>query len=327
MAGSQSGARTAASFDLLAIATISVVVGGIVSVPGLVPPFVRIGLGIVFVLFAPGYAFVSLLLPARTTSEYGRPWQLTTVERLLLAVGLSGVIVPLLGYAHHYTAGRIDGTSMVLSVGSVTLVLTALAWGRRRLVTRQFGVDPSGTIDRVRQFLVVPQRRRETVLNAVIVLGIVVAAATIGVTAATNGNGERYTEFYLLSGDPATETAIADGYPVEVASGGSAEVVVGIANHEREPIAYTVVVQLQRIDRTGDDPAVTERVELDTFEVAVESGETEERSHAIEPTLEGESLRVTYLLYTETPPEEPSAENAYRSTHAWIDVTPSVTLS
>lgn len=327
MSAPESSTRTAVSFDLLAIAIVSVAVVWIASVPVLVEPFAKVGLGIVFVLFAPGYALVSLLLPERTTTEYGRTWHITVVERALLSVGLSGIVVPLVGYALHYTVFRIDGTGMVLSVGAVTIVLTVLAWGRRRLASQPFGIDPFGTIDRARTFLVVPQRRRESILNAVIAVGIVVAAATIGVTAATNGNGERYTEFYLLSENPEAEAAMADGYPIEVTSGGSAELEVGIANHERESITYTVVVQLQRIDRTGGDQEVTERVALDTFEVPVESGESVERSHVIEPTIDGEDIRVTYLLYADTPPEEPTTENAYRSTHTWIDATSPVAIS
>jgi uncharacterized membrane protein len=327
MSASESSTCTAVSFDLLAISIVSIAIVGISSAPVLVAPFVRVSLGIVFVLFAPGYALVSVLLPERTAIESGQARQITIAERLVMSIGLSAIIVPLVGYALHYATLRIDGAAMVSFVGAITVALAVLAWGRRRLASDPFGIDPFGAMDRTKVFLVVPRQRRETALNAAIVIGIVVAAATIGVTAATNENGERYTEFYLLSGGAETEGAVADGYPVEVTSGDSAAFVVGIANHERESITYTVVVQLQRIDTAADDRAITERVVLDTFEVSVDSGDSVEREHVIEPTLEGEDLRVTYLLYAETPPEDPTAENAYRSTHAWIDVTASVTAS
>jgi uncharacterized membrane protein len=48
----------------------------------------------------------------------------------------------------------------------------------------------------------------------------------------------------------------------------------------------------------------------------------------MEPTIEGKRLRIAFLLYADEPPTYPTAENAYRSVHLWVDVgDPSATGS
>jgi len=343
MSKAQSWSRTRNSLDLLVVATLVVAGTFAVLAEGAVSPFaealpavaflteetlpqvVRVPLGIVFVLFAPGYALVSLLCPRETIGgtdgEEGR--RVTTVERLVLSVGLSVVIVPMVGIVLNYTEWGVGRTQMVLSIGLVTFLLTELAIGRRLGVPASERFHPGlfGVPERVREWVVVHERKRATVLNAVLVVGLVVAAAGVGIAVATNGNGERYTELYLLTEDAESGELVADGYPEELTVGEPTDLHVGITNQEQETVTYTVVVQLQRIDREGGYPRVAERFNLDAFEVTLANGETAERRHAVEPVVEGTDLRLTYLLYEGSPPATPSVDSASRSVHLWVDVT------
>jgi uncharacterized membrane protein len=47
----------------------------------------------------------------------------------------------------------------------------------------------------------------------------------------------------------------------------------------------------------------------------------------VTPRTTGERLRLQYLLYLDDPPENPTAENAYRSVHHWVNVTESSSAS
>lgn len=76
-------------------------------------------LAILLVLFTPGYVLVSIRYPSRGN--------LVGVERIALAVRLSLALVPLLGLALNFAPGGIHLTSMMITLTSWTLVLSAVA--------------------------------------------------------------------------------------------------------------------------------------------------------------------------------------------------------
>jgi uncharacterized membrane protein len=97
--------------------------------------------------------------------------------------------------------------------------------------------------------------------------------------------------------------------------------VVGIENHEYESVEYTVVVQLQDVAVGDESIRVLEREELRRFETTLAHNETWRQRHGIAPTLTGERLRLTYLLYRGAAPGTPTAANAYQQLHLWVNVT------
>lgn len=308
--------------DLVGVGVVALVVTATIAVGGRMAVPLRVAAGAVLVLFAPGYALVAFLLPRRTTgATSGGERAVATGERLLLSVGLSAIVVSLVGLALNYTTWGINQYNLPVAVGVTTLLLTLLAVGRRLSVepARRFPSYSFGTPRRLAR-RVGGDGSRDVVVSALLVVGLVVAVAGVGLGVATTENGERYTEFYLLSENDSGEL-VADGYPSELTRGEPTVLHVGIGNNEGEPVEYTVVVQLQRIERDGGRATVAERTGVGGFQVALGPGETVERRHAVEPTVDGESFRLTYLLYTETPPSNPSRATAYRSVHLWVDVT------
>jgi uncharacterized membrane protein len=133
--------------------------------------------------------------------------------------------------------------------------------------------------------------------------------------------GEPFTEFYIVTDDQAGEH-VAGGYPAELALDETARIQAGITNQEGETTTYTVVALLHSLGEGGE---VREIRRLGDFTVTVPSGETVARPHTIQPEMTGEDLRVTYLLYLGSAPDDstPETDTAYRQVHFWIDVSPS----
>lgn len=310
------------SLDLLGVALLAVAGTFSLAVGGQVPSPIRVALGVVFVLFAPGYALVSLLIPRRTVSGEGGERPVTVPQRLLLSVGLSVVIVPLVGLAMNYTRWGVTPESTVVALGVVTFLLAELAVGSRLAADpdRRFRGDPTAAAGRLRDRLAA-DRSRETAINVAIAAGLVVALAGVGLAVATTDSGERYTEFYLLS-ENETGEPVADGYPSNLTVGEPTDLHVGIANEEGETVDYTVVVQLQRVERDGERATVAERFDVDSFTVTLADGETVERRHTVVPAVAGEEFRLSYLLYVGEPPANPSQASASRSVHLWVEVDP-----
>lgn len=319
--------------DLLAVALLAVGIVVLTWTSGATTSLARILLGFLFVVFAPGYALVSLLLPASTSDPDANlrystgNWSLvvTTVERAILSIGFSVMLVPLLGIVLNYSSWGLQPVPMVVSIGALTIGLSVLAAARRRRVppSRRYGPSSFGVLAHLRAWLAAPDHRLEIALNVGIAIGLVVAVAGVGLAIATVDNGERYTEFYLLGEDSETGEPVADEYPTQLTQGEEAELYVGLTNQERERTTYTVVVLMDRMAGPPGNKTVTERTELDRFERTVEYGATWERRHTIEPSMEGERLRVTYLLYEGSAPTEPTVDNAYRNLHIWVNVSDS----
>ncbi len=290
---------------------------------------VRTGFGVVFVVFCPGYALVSVLFPGRTSHVPNRlssirerrmsPVVISGLERVVASIAASVVLVPLVGFFAHYTRWGVRPTAMLLAVAGLTVALSAVAAVRRLrlLPDDRFGVASLALPQRLAAWVREPDRPAQTALNVFLVVGLVGAIAGIGLAAATATSGERYTEFYLLGDDPDTGNGVADEYPERLTIDGGAEVRVGIENREADAQSYTVVAQLQRLDDDGE--RIVERVEIDRFTARLEPGESIEQRRAIAPEMDGEELRLVYLLYIDAPPTDPNAENAYRSVHVWVD--------
>lgn len=57
-----------------------------------------------------------------------------------------------------------------------------------------------------------------------------------------------------------------------------------------------------------------------TFETTLADNETWTQQHSVAPTMTGERLRLTYLLYKGEAPPEPTVGGAYREVHLWVNV-------
>lgn len=281
-------------------------------------PLLRRVLGLPFLLFVPGYVLVALLFPGASDAEQSiddyrrRSARIDWAERLALSVGISVALLPIVGLLIA-PAGYSELTVVGGLAALVLLGVIGAAIRRSRL-------PPA---DRLR----VPFPRSAPVglgsatgvANLVLVLGIVFAASSLAYAVAAPNEGETYSTLYIGTETESGEL-VASNYPSEFVVGEPQSLVVGVDNAEKRHVEYTVVVELQRVREEGDALTVVEEEELERFDLALDSGETWRRQHAIEPNLVGTDLRVQYLLYRGSAPADASDESAYRTVSLWIDV-------
>jgi uncharacterized membrane protein len=158
------------------------------------------------------------------------------------------------------------------------------------------------------------------VVTALVAVAVVVAAGGVFTVVTTAETGEEFTEFSLLVEDEG-DLPVAGSYPQTVAVGENATVVFGVENRERRERTYTVVPRLQQVVEVDNETRVTDYEEYDRVGLAVGAGRAERRDYTGSPTLTGENLRLSFLLYRGELPDRVTSTNAYRRTHIWLDVT------
>ncbi len=294
----------------------------------------QVALGILFVFFVPGYALVAALFPATDGDEHdgiefistrfgGRLSDITGAERFVLSVGLSLALVPLIGLVLNFTPGGIHSASAHIAVALVTVLLAIVGAVRRwRLPAhRRFHLPVRNSVTQGGSWMASGSSWSESLLNIALVIVVVLAATGAVYAIAVPKEGETYTEFYLMTEDPESGKLVADNYPKQLTRGQQKTMFVGITNQEHQEMSYTVVVEIQRVRTSGEQATVLEESELHQFRTKLGPNETWRQKHAIQPTIAGDRLRLTYLLYTGPPPANPSVDNAYRSLHVWFDVS------
>jgi uncharacterized membrane protein len=92
--------------------------------------YVRYVLGIIFVLWLPGYTFIKALFPTQVPIKTSSS-NLDTIERVALSAGMSLALVPLVGLILNYTPWGIRLTPIVISLSSFTVGMALVALARQ----------------------------------------------------------------------------------------------------------------------------------------------------------------------------------------------------
>jgi hypothetical protein len=93
--------------------------------------YIRNVLGAIFVLLLPGYAFIKTLFPVQVPFKLATE-NLDTLERIVLSVGMSIALVPLIGLVLNYTPWGVRLAPIVLSLFILTLAFATGAVVRER---------------------------------------------------------------------------------------------------------------------------------------------------------------------------------------------------
>jgi len=274
----------ARSSDLILIVACTLALVPIILIVPWASP-VRIALGLPFVLFFPGYTLIAALFPKKGDLE--------PVERIALSFGLSLAIVPLIGLGLNYSPWGIRLQPILASLAFFIVTAASIAAHRRwTLPLEEAFVIPLNAM--------LLNWRHASLTDQVLTAAIALAVAGLGMAiyiAATRGNGEKFTEFYILGSD-----GKAEDYPTEVFVGERVKLQVGVINHEGEKVNYRIEVRANgRLVST-----------LGPLELADE--EKWERLISFTLPEEGERQKVEFLLY-KGPGGEP-----YRKVHLWMDV-------
>jgi uncharacterized membrane protein len=310
--------------DLAAVVGLTLVTLGSAFLPLVRGTALRVVLATAFVLFVPGYAFAAALFPSadgRAEGEHDEG-RITALGRIALSFGLSVAVVPLVGLGLEFTPWGVALVPIVASLALLVFGLVAVAVRRRAELAPddRFSVAWREWLSSARGELFVLDSRTDAVVNALLTVSVVLAAASVGYAVAVPKPGESFSEFYLLTEGPGGELA-ADDYPTEFRPGERRGLVVGIENHERESVEYTVVVQLQDVAVQNNTTRVLEREELRRFQTRLGHNETWLRNYSVQPTMTGDRLRLVFLLYEGDAPGNPAVGNARRELHLWVNVS------
>lgn len=311
--------------DLTIILVFTAITCAIVLTPIFEGSAVRVLFVLGFAFFVPGYVTVAALYPERSgfrsmkRSQKIRPQgDIDGIERLALSVAASILVLSYVGMLLNFTRWGIRLEPVLLASSCYTAVGASIA------AVQRWRLPPDGRfqVPFERWF-----RRARTDLNplespvtVLLVATLILSVGTVTYTATMSAGGETFTEFYLLT-ENETGELVANDYPREFVRGEGESVIVGIENHERQQIDYTVVVQLQRVSTENGSLQVLEAQELRRFQSTLDSGETWRHEHTVAPTMSGSRLRLEYLLFRGTAPADPTAEQAYRELHIWVNVT------
>mgnify|MGYP000047147571 CR=1 FL=1 len=332
--------------DLTAVVAIVCVTCAAALVPGVRETPLRVVVGLPFVLFVPGYAFIAALFPegrsgppteaevygeraadadtldeaidASPSDEAG----IDGIERVALSFGTSIAIVPLIGLVLNFTPWGIRLVPILVAVSGFTLVAAYVGARRRQALPadERFRVPYERWLAEARAELFEPATRADLALNVLLVVSVLLAVGSVGYAVAVPKQGEAFTELYLLT-ENETGDLVADGYPTDFVAGEPRSLIVGVGNQEHETVSYSLVVEIQDVRIENNSTTTLSSTELTRFSPTLEHNETWHRQHTLAPETTGERLRVTYLLYRGDPPSDPSIDTAYREVHLWVNVT------
>lgn len=201
-------------------------------------------------LFIPGYCAIAALFP--------KDGDLTFVERLVLSIGLSIVVVPLICFGLNFTPWGIRLDPVVLSLTIFSLVMVVIAWYRRTLlpVPERYTVPFSEIAGGIREEMFpADTSRTERLLSAVLALAILMLILITIYVLMVPLPGERFTEFFILG----ENRTVAD-YPDLTRPGQNNSMYVGVTNHEYQDVTYTIETWMLRTE--FDNVTNTSRIKV-----------------------------------------------------------------
>lgn len=280
------------STDLLIILLWTILTIIFIIIPGLDSSIIRTILGLVIVLFLPGYVLVAALFPKRG--------DLDSIERIALSFGLSIAVVPLIGLLLNYTFG-IRLIPILISISIYIIILAIIAEYRRREAGEErFEVHFKKICENISTELNLENNNKlDNILTGVLIFTMVLAISMLYIVITTHQSGERFTEFYILN----STSGKADNYPRELKVDMPEKVLVGITNHEYRTVNYTIQIVLG----DGKDLLVSK-------ELMINHDQTWKENMTFIVDKEGKEIRLQFLLFKENNFSEP-----YRELHLWVD--------
>jgi len=276
----------------------------------------RILLALPIILFIPGYCLIAALFPKND--------DINLMERMVLSIGLSIVVVPLIGLGLHFTSWGIRLDPIVISVTLFTLVMLLISFYRRALVPFEgrFSFPFSeigGTIRK--EIFPAGSGTVERILSAVLILSILIAIITSIYVITVPGEGERFTEFFILG-----ENRTAADYPDKIIVGQNYPIYISVGNHEYRNMNYTIETWIMRteFDNVTNISKIMEMDPNDRMSLTLPHNETIIIPYNVSVKKTGYN-RVDFLLFDEIAPGfnvtgSDRINASYRDLHLWVTV-------
>ncbi|MDO8725066.1 MAG: DUF1616 domain-containing protein [Candidatus Methanoperedens sp.] len=208
----------------------------------LIPPYnetlLRIIFALPFLLFLPGYFFI--------TSMFPKKGELSPIERFTLSIGLSIAIFVFDGFALNYTPWGFRPNSIVISLSLIDGIFLLIAiFQRIRLKENAYDFSFENVTSFYRTLISKEQETGpeydpalEKMLIKTMVIAILIVSAML-IYAIMTREQEKFTAFYILGSN-----GKAEDYPSEIYINKEIQLLTGIENYEYQPVNYTLRVQL-----------------------------------------------------------------------------------
>ena len=246
--------------------------------------FLRVILGLPFLLFFPGYMLMAALFPGSNITR--------SIERVALSFALSVTVVAAVGFILNLTPWGFTLYPVLLVLASFILIISVVAWMRRRRLNEEERPVLVFTLH-------MPFWKRLNRVNNV--LSIILLVAVLGTIGSlvyimfTPKETDRFTEFYVLG-----EGGMVGEYPQELVVGETSSVIVRIVNYEGDDMVYRLGTSIDGKVNGESDP------------IWLAHEETWEQKLFFTPVKTGEDQEIELVLYKNNEP--------YRRLQLWIDV-------
>ena len=248
--------------------------------------YIRVPLAVICLFFFPGYTVICALFPGK--NELGR------MERWVLSFAFSVIMVSLIGFVLNFTPWGLRLLPCLISISTFTIAMSLLVMYRRSKLPPQERYAPFLELE-LHSFLQLPVL--DKVIISMVVLAVLVTAASSLYFITSSKPIERYTEFYILD-----ENGRADSYPRELEAGKEEKLIAGIVNHEQGNVTYYMTIKMQNIVKSKKGPII------------LRQGEKWEEAVKISANYPHEKLKVEFLLFRD------QESKPYRTLHLLVTV-------
>ena len=277
----------------------------------------RLVLALPVILFIPGYCLIAALFP--------KNGDIGLIERIMLSIGVSIAIVPLIGLGLNFTPWgiRLDPIMIVLTLFTWVMVLIA-HYQRAMLPSEErFRILFFTISGEMRQkFLPSEENRVDRFLNIILTLVILTAIiTTIYVILVAPKEGERFTEFFILG-----ENRTAADYPDLIIAGYNYPMYIGVGNYENRNMTYTIETWILRteFDNVTNTSSIIAMDPIDQLSVTLAHNATKVMPYNLSIMKTGYN-RVEFLLFNESIPNpyvsgSDRINASYRTIHLWVNI-------
>jgi len=252
---------------------------------------VRVLFTLPVIFFIPGYSLIAFLFPKKGDISF--------LERMLLSIGFSIVVVPLIGLGLNFTPGGIRLESILIVLIAFTLLMLVATYFRRvSLPSEERYRTPFFAIIRRIRLEVLPRGERgfDRFLSIILILVIIVVITTTIYVIASPKENEHFSEFYILG-----ENMTAANYPNQIIPGQNYSMFVGVGNYEYRDIDYTIETWMlvTEFDNITNSSRITEMDPGDRLSFTLSHNETTIIPYNLSVRKSGYN-RIEFLLFNES---------------------------
>jgi uncharacterized membrane protein len=266
-----------------------VIITGLLLVIVFFSDFLRIILGLPFALFLPGYLLMAVLFPEKDEFD--------GLARIALSMGLSIIIVPLIGLLQNFLSSGVRLMPMMLSLIFFDIFLLFLSWYRRTNLPEEKRFALTLKIDLIKWSN--KTKGTKVIQTALLITGFLLIFTSVFILSSPK-TGKSFTEFYIKSLDDVTA-----GYPEQLQTGENGTVKAVIINNEQQKTSYRMEIWVD-----GDIIQTISPINL-------ENQEKQEITVMFKAEKLNDLAKVEFLLFRDGQDMKP-----YRQLRLWVEILP-----